>query len=57
MKPFWTSKTFWTMLLGLAVYIVNEQFGLLVPESVIVGVMAVLGIIFRWGSTEKLTVK
>jgi len=57
MKPFWTSKTFWTMLLGLAVYIVNEQFGLLVPESVIVGVMAVLGIIFRWSSTEKLTVK
>lgn len=57
MKPFWTSKTFWTMVLGLLAYIVNEQFGVVISESIIVGLMALLGILFRWNSTEKLSTK
>lgn len=56
MKPFWSSKTFWTMIIGLVAYIVNEQFGFVIPESIIVGIMAILGILFRWNSDEKLTV-
>ena len=55
-QPFWTSKTFWTMVLGLLVYIANEQFGILVPEAVVVGIMAFLGIIFRWVADNKLTI-
>jgi len=56
-QPFWTSKTFWTMVVGFLVYIASEQFGFLIPEAVIVGIMAFLGIIFRWVADEKLSVK
>lgn len=56
-QPFYTSKTFWTMILGLIVYIVNEQLGIVVPETVVVGIMAFLGIIFRWVADQPLTGK
>lgn len=56
-QPFWTSKTFWTMLIGILVFIANEQFQLQIPESVIAGIMAILGIIFRWVADQPLSVK
>lgn len=57
MKPFWTSKTFWAMILGLLAYIVNEQWGLGISDEVIVAIMTVLGVIFRWTAAGPLASK
>ena len=56
-QPFWTSKTFWAMVLGLIVFVVNEQLGIVIPEAVIIGIMAFLGIIFRWVADQPLSSK
>ena len=56
-QPYWTSKTFWAMVIGFIVYIVSEQFGFIIPESVIVGIMALLGVLFRWVADQPLSVK
>ncbi len=56
-QPFYTSKTFWVMVLGLVAFIANEQFGFQIPETIIAAVMAVLGILFRWVADQPLSVK
>jgi hypothetical protein len=56
-QPFYTSKTFWTLVLGLATFIMNAQFGWDIPESVIGFVMGILALIFRWSADQPLSTK
>lgn len=54
-KPWYTSKTLWSMFLGLVVYIVKTAFSFDIPDAYIVGAMAVLGGFFRWTADSTLT--
>jgi len=53
-KNFLTSKIFWTALLGFIAVLLNGIFGLNISNEVIVGIMAVLTIIFRWPTDTPL---
>lgn len=56
-KEFWKSKTFYTAIFGFIAVIANGAFNFEIPNEVIVGIMAILAIIFRWNADSKLTVK
>jgi hypothetical protein len=55
-QPFWTSKAFWTIVVGMITFIANKYFAIGIPDEIIVSVMAVLGIIFRWVADQPLGV-
>ena len=59
MQPFWTSKTFWVMILGL-VFNVLTQTGVISADldvqTITNGVLLILGIVFRWQADGRLSV-
>ncbi len=56
-QNFWTSKTFWTLLTGLAFNIVQAVHPIAAPQAqeIINALLLVLGIIFRWQANQPLT--
>ena len=56
-QPFWTSKTFWTIILGLLTFVANKYFGIGIPDEIIAGVMGVLALVFRWVADQPLSIK
>jgi len=57
MKTFWTSKIFWTAVLGFIAVLVNGLFNLEISNEIIVGIMSLLAIIFRWNTEQQLAVR
>ncbi len=55
-QPFWTSKTFWTIAIGLVVFIANKYFAIGIPDEIITGVMGILALLFRWTADQPLSV-
>lgn len=60
-QPFWTSKTFWTMIVGLAFNVAKQAnvlpdvlTGQNIPELTN-GVLLILGMVFRWTADQPLT--
>ena len=50
-KKWYKSKVFWTMIIGLLVFYLNNAFELSIPDELIISIMAVLGMFFRWTTT------
>jgi len=56
-QPFWTSKSFWNIVIGIIVFVANRYFDFGIPEELIGGVMALLALIFRWSADQPLSTK
>lgn len=58
-QPFYTSKTFWTLILGLA-FNVASQLGWIKPgidaTTITNTALLILGLVFRWGADQPLGV-
>ena len=54
-KSFLKSKTLWTLIIGLVVFYLNSAFDLDIPEALIVSLMSVLAMLFRWKAVTQLT--
>jgi hypothetical protein len=54
-QPFWTSKTFWTMLLGLLALVGDSYFAWGIDPKAIGFIMGLLGVIFRWTADQPLS--
>lgn len=55
-QAFWTSKTFWTIIIGLIVFIANNYFQVGIPNELVISVMGLLALIFRWVADQPLSV-
>ena len=61
-QPFWTSKTFWVLALGLMFNLARWSgklptfIGTSEVSEIINTLVGILGIVFRWQSNQSLTV-